>query len=97
MGFSEESGHVQVCTFFPSKIPKNPHKKEGQSPKKWDSSVFDIKNRDCPSKIGTVGEYESLAHPSLYTFLPAAQLYCTLLTWDLAQPFTVSIVYLPGT
>ncbi len=38
-------------------MPKNPRKKEGQSQKKWDSSVFDIKNRDCPSKIGTVGEY----------------------------------------
>ncbi len=56
MGFSVKKRDMHTCTFSPSKMPKNPRKKEGQSQKKWDSSVFDIKNRDCPSKIGTVGE-----------------------------------------
>ncbi len=47
----------KLALFF---LPKNPHKKEGQSPKKVGQQFFDIKNRDCPSKIGTVGAHHHL-------------------------------------
>ena len=41
---------MHKLALFPFKnAKKNPLKKEGQSKKKWDSSVFDIKTRDCPS------------------------------------------------
>ena len=61
MGFSVKKR--DTCTnlhFFPFKNAKKSTQKKarpGQSQKKWDSSVFDIKNRDCPSKIGRVVEY----------------------------------------
>ena len=58
MGFSVKKRDMHKLALFSlQKCQKNPHKKEGQSQNKWDSSDFDIKNRDCPSKIGTVGEY----------------------------------------
>ncbi len=68
MGFSVKKRDMRKLELFSfQKKEKNPHKKEGQSQRKWDSSVFDSTNRDCPSKIGTVGEYDfeihALVHP----------------------------------
>ena len=58
---------------FSDKIaPKTSKKKWARVKKKRDSSKFWIKNRDCPSKSGTVGKYEiAIKHYTKLSFHPS--------------------------
>ena len=46
-----------MIKFSDKLVPKNQQKKWDRENKKRDSSKFWTKNRDCPSKSGTVGKY----------------------------------------
>ena len=46
-----------MIKFSDKLVPKNQQKKWDGENKKWDSSKFWTKNRDCPSKSRTVGKY----------------------------------------
>ncbi len=54
MGFSVKERDMHKLALF--SLQKS-HTKRGSKAKKVGQQFFDIKIRDCPSKIGTAGEY----------------------------------------